>query len=104
MGTKTGGISWLDRNGRIFVKTAANMGESLSQTRTRWRQFGNGAGPIEINIEMPRPVFEYFEVAEIIDQHNKVRQDSVDFENSIEVKEWSFRLNSTVLGMVCTDA
>ena len=80
---KIGAISWLDRNRRTFVTTCRNMQESFSQTRTRWHQFGDGACPTVINIEMPRPVFEYFDVAGIIDQHNRVRQDSLNFEKSI---------------------
>ena len=100
---KSAGL-WLDRNRRTFVTTAGNMPEPFLQTRTRWRQVGDEACPVEINVAMPRPVFEYFEVAGVIDQHNRVRQDSLNLEKSIEVKEWSFRLNSTLLGMVRTDA
>ena len=77
-----GGILWLDRNRRTFVTRAGNMQESCS----RWRQLGDEACPVEINFAMPRPVFEYFEVAGIIDQHNRVRQHSLDLEKSIEVK------------------
>lgn len=53
---------------------------------------------------MPAPVAEYYEVSDMIDRHNCIRQDSLDLEKSIEVKDWSFRLNSTLLGIICTDA
>lgn len=80
------GISRLDRNRIAFVTTAGNMQKSCLQTCTLWSQFGDGACPVQINIEVRQSVFEYFEATGIIDQHNRVRQDSLDLEKSIEVK------------------
>ena len=40
----------------------------------------------------------------MIDRHNRIRQDSLALEKSFQVKEWSLRVNSTLLGMCITDA
>ena len=52
---------------------------------------------------MPELVNDYYAVACIIDAHNRIRQDSMDLEKTIRLKEWSFRINATLLGMILTD-
>lgn len=42
-------------------------------------------------------------MAGAIDQHNRIRQDTLNLEKSMEVKDWGFRANCTLLGMILTD-
>lgn len=53
---------------------------------------------------MPQIIRDYFTIFDKIDIHNRVGQDRLDLEKTIEVKEWSFRLNSTILGMILVDS
>ena len=97
-------VCWLDRNRRYFVATSGRLDTTAAQERVRWRQHSDGICPVEVRETMPELVKDYYSVAGIIDAHNRIRQDSLDLEKAIEVKEWSFRINSTLLGMVMTDA
>ena len=52
---------------------------------------------------MPEPVRNDFAVAGVIDRHNRIRQDSLNLEKTVEVKDLSFRMNCTLLGIVLGD-
>lgn len=69
-----------------------------------WRQQCDGACPIAFKLTMPQIIRDYFTIFDKIDIHNRVGQDRLDLEKTIEVKEWSFRLNSTILGMILVDS
>ena len=52
---------------------------------------------------MPLAVAQYYDVAGIIDRHNRVRQDGLDLEKMIGTHNWALRLGTTILGMIMTD-
>ena len=86
-----------------FVSTAGRLDVLSTQERVRWRQHNDGACPVEMRIQMPEVFRHYFAVSGVIDRHNRIRQDSLNLEKSVEVKDWSFRMNCTLLGIVLVD-
>ena len=96
-------LCWVDRHRRQFVSTVGDVKSETTQERTRWRQFEDGACPTECGVRMPLAVAQYYDVAGIIDRHNRVRQDGLDLEKMIGTHNWALRLGTTILGMIMTD-
>ena len=65
---------------------------------------GVGAERIMTRIDIPEAADAYFSAASKVDQHNRCRQDDLGIEKAFEVKEWSMRVNSTLLGICAVDA
>ena len=54
-----------------------------------------------VTVVVPQPEMcdIYYSACAKIDQHNRGRQEALDLEKKIEVKEWSSRVNMSILGM-----
>jgi len=74
------GVCWLDRSRKHIVATAGRISVTTQQQRIRWRQRTDGACPVEVHLDMPELVKDYFSVCGAIDTHNRIRQDSLDLE------------------------
>ena len=62
------------------------------------------AKKVATSIDIPEVADAYFSAASKVDQHNRCRQDDLDIEKAFEVKEWSMRVNSTLIGICAADA
>ena len=64
------------------------------------------AEPEILLLEIPQTEMSktYYEIAGKIEQHNRKRQDDLEFERWLRFKSWEKRLASTMLAIVCTDA
>jgi len=58
----------------------------------------------QIVIQNPLIVWMYYLFNDLVDRHNRLRQDSLNLEKKVEVKEWSFRLITSLLGIIVINA
>jgi hypothetical protein len=96
-------MSWLDRERRYFVATAYSAAEGEPYRRVRWRQLADGPERITITVPQPELAEVYYSCCASIDRHNRCRQADLGIEKSFQVKEWSFRVNSSLLAMIVVD-
>ena len=73
-------------------------------SRTRWRQSDAGISKQTFTIEKPEVAENYYSCCASIDQHNRCRQDDLMLERKLRTQDWSFRVNTTVLGICIADA
>jgi hypothetical protein len=95
---------WLDRERRYFVATASSAADGTPYSRVRWRQLENGPCRMEINVPQPEVADIYYSCCAAIDRHNRCRQADLRLEKKFQVKEWSFRVNSSLLAMIIVDS
>jgi hypothetical protein len=53
---------------------------------------------------LPEAAELYYSCCAKIDQHNRCRQADLEMEKRFPVKEWSFRVNSSLLAMIFVDS
>jgi Transposase IS4 len=98
---------WVDRERRYFIATAGSLAPGTDCVRYRWRQQDKtpDAEPnrISYTIPQPRAAEIYYSCCEKIDQHNRDRQDTLMLERKVQTKDWSLRVNMTLLGMIFVD-
>ena len=99
---------WMDRERRYFIATAGSMEAGGPYQRTRWRQVNQeeNAPPELVEMEIPQPKAAeiYYDTASSIDQHNRCRQDDLSIERKLGTKDWSKRVNLSILGMCVVDS
>ncbi len=61
--------------------------------------------PVQQDIVIPQPknTSDYFAVNDLIDRHNRQRQDDLQLEKKIECKRWDMQMGCGFLGMICVD-
>lgn len=97
-------ILWLDRERRYFISSASNSLPASSALRTRWRQEGDYATQVELNVSQPNAVELYYLICSRIDRHNRCRQSDFNIEKKLRTQSWAFRLNSSLLAMIIVDS
>ena len=95
---------WIDRDQRYFVSTSGSPDASSSFSRDRVCMVSGESRKVTEKISIPDVCRDYYSYCALVDRHNRHRQDSIDLEKKIEVKDWEFRVNSTLLGMCIVDA
>jgi hypothetical protein len=99
---------WVDRERRYFIATTGSVGEGQGIIRQRMRQVvDDGITPptmVTINIRQPIAAEEYYKCCGKIDQHNRDRQDTLQFERKIGTKDWSMRVNLGLVAMCIVDS
>ena len=100
---------WMDRDRRYFISTASSLEQGNAAIRTRWRQVEDVATNeeperLELIIPQPKVAEVYYETCAGVDQHNRSRQDNLKFERKLETKNWSVRVNLSILGIIIVDA
>ena len=96
---------YCDKNRYYFVTTCSNMCCVDPIYRVRLRQVQpveSGASPesVAIALNVPRAAQVYYSANGAIDQHNWIRQDTVQLERKIQTKVWHKRVNTTILGII----
>lgn len=98
-------LCWVDRNRRYFISTASTSRPGPVQQRVRWRNnTRDGSHQQVLSIEIPEVAHLYYSAAGKVDSHNRYRQGDLNMEGTFEVKEWSFRINTTMLSMCVVDS
>ena len=59
---------------------------------------------MNIEVEKPKVVEKYYATCAAIDQHNRCRQDDLQLERKIRVRDWDKRVNMGILGICVVDA
>ena len=100
---------WLDRERRYFISTTSSLAEGAPCRRIRYRQqesVESNVEPIrmEVLIKQPKAAEEYYLANDKVDQHNRHRQSGVMLEKKILTRDWSKRLNDSILSMCLVDA
>ena len=64
----------------------------------------HGSERVQLEIDQPDVVENYYSSCASIDQHNGCRQDDLMFERKLRMLDWSVRVNDSVLGIIIVDA
>ena len=97
-----------DRDRQYFISTDSGIERGIDIQHRRLRQVApveTHASPVhqEVVIPQPKACSDYFKVNDLIDRHNRQRQDDLDLEKKIETKRWDMRMGCGFLGMVVID-
>jgi hypothetical protein len=88
---------------RYFISTAISAAEGNPFLRIRWRQGEIGPARVEIVVPQPKAAELYKSCGAKIDKHYRWRQANLDLEKTVQMKEWSFRVNTSLLGIIVVD-
>ena len=98
---------WVDRERRYFIASTSSMQEGRPWVRKRLRQIVDDdvTDPETVELVVPQPqVAElYYKCCGMIDQHNRDRQDTLCLEHKVLTKDWSMRVNLSIVAMIMVD-
>ena len=98
---------WVDRERRYFIASTSSMQEGRPWVRKRLRQIVDDdvTEPKTVELVVPQPqVAElYYKCCGMIDQHNRDRQDTLCLEHKVLTKDWSMRVNLSIVAMIMVD-
>ena len=97
-------VVWVDRYRRYFVANTRSTIDGKLYTRTRWKQFYDGAHKVDMEVRQPEVAENYYGACAAIDQHNRCRQDDLMLERKLQTHAWSFGINSSILAIIVVDA
>ena len=103
-GNNVSAVLWVDRERRYFVATTGTTLPGQTIYRERWRRVGNVSKKTVTETAIPQVAQTYYSAASQIDRHNRCRQDDLDLEKKFQVKEWSLRVNTSLLAVCIVDA
>ena len=99
---------WVDREHCYFISTCSSLDQGSPSVRKRWRQIDtyDYANPINVQLIIPQPkvCHLYYQTFSSIDQHNRCCYTDLKLEKNLRTKEWSLRVNMTILGMIIVDS
>ena len=99
---------WMDRERWYFIANTSSLTAGSPYSRVRWRQIASvesNEPPVRTELSIPQPMAAelFYSVAATIDQHNHHRQDNLQLERKLGTKDWSLRVNFSILGMHIVD-
>lgn len=97
-------VLWVDRDRRYFIASAGCTLPGTTIYRDRFRKVGNTSIRVVTETEIPQIAETYYEAASQIDRHNRCRQSDLNLEKKFQVKEWSTRVNTSLLAMCIVDS
>ena len=97
-------LCWVDRARRYFISTSGSKRPGKSFERTRRHQEEGGPRKVRVVVPLPHVVEKYYGAAAAISQHNRYRQDGLGLEGKVQVKDWSKRVNISLLAICIVDA
>ena len=103
-GPEIGAILWVDRERRYFIATVGTTLPGATIYRERWRRIDNESRKTVTETSIPEVAETYYSAASQIDRHNRCRQDDPKLEKKFLVKEWSQRVNTSLLASCVVDA
>mgnify|MGYP006061302161 CR=1 FL=1 len=108
-GTSLYAFVWVDRNRRYFITNTSSLCHGRHYVRRRLRQVeavSTNEEPVQqtFTINQPKASELYYDVCGKIDHHNRRRHDTLRLERKVEVKDWSKRVNLSILGMIIVDS
>ena len=108
-GTSLYAFVLVDRNRRYFITNTSSLCHGRHYVRRRLRQveaLSTNEEPVQqtFTINQPKASELYYDVCGKIDHHNRRRHDTLRLERKVEVKDWSKRVNLSILGMIIVDS
>ena len=97
-------LMWVDRERRYFISTTSTSLDGSPYVRYCWRQMEGGPKRIEIKVRQLQVCEIYYNCCAQIDRCNRCRQDDLNIEKKIGTHDWSFRVNSSLLGIHIVDS
>jgi hypothetical protein len=95
-------LCWLDRNRRHFIGNAEGT-PAEPIFRTSWTQVSHNDhdDPERLELEIPQTAMtkSYYDICGAIDQHNRQRQDDLEYERWLLTKVWYKRVGSSIHGL-----
>ena len=99
-----GALLRVNRERRHFVTSAGTTIPSINIYRERWRKIGNVSKRIVTETAIPQIATTYYKAASQIDRHNCCRQQDLELEKKFKVREWSMRVNTSLLAICIVDS
>ena len=97
-------VLWVDRTRRYFVSSCGMTENGNVLGRLIWKHEQEESYQAYVRVDILWLVELYYESASMIERYNCVEQHNLDFEEKVQSKEWSFRVNTSILGMTCSEA
>ncbi|KNC85700.1 hypothetical protein SARC_02111 [Sphaeroforma arctica JP610] len=97
-------LVWSDRNRKYFISTQSTTKPGTTISRMRVRNDGNTIAAKEVRCQQPQLVEQYFIYNDIVDRHNRHRQDTLNHEKKLEVRTWHKRVATSLLAMCIVNA
>jgi hypothetical protein len=97
-------VMCLDSERIYFISTTSSAVEGAAYSRTRWSQGPAGPERFTFSVPQPRVAAIYYSACAQIDRHNRCRQDDLMLERKYVTRDWSMRVNLSLLGMRIVDA
>jgi hypothetical protein len=100
---------WMDRERRYFIANTSSLEAGTQYAKTRWRQIApveSNEDPVRVERTIPQPKAAelfYSVAASSIDRHNRSRQDNLQLERKLGTRDWSTRVNFSIIGMHIVD-
>ena len=86
-----------------FIYNTSSLKPGLPYARDKLRQVGDSpnADPVHVQFEINKPRVDerYYSRNPKIDESNQTRQDDFQLERNLQTKDWSIRVNTSILGM-----
>ncbi len=99
-----GAVLWVDRERRHFISSVGTTLPGANIYRERWRRIGNESMKTVTETRVPQIAETYYAAAAQIDRHNRCRQKDLQLEKKFMVREWSIRVNTSLLAICIVDS
>lgn len=90
-------VAWVDWNRQCFVLRVCKTTTGDKQVRIRWRKGYSASTHERQFVAKPSLLNNYYSSARMIYTHNRMQKDNIAQEKSIQVKERSMWVNSSLL-------
>ena len=94
---------WVDSERRYLISNTSSLKPGLPYTRDTLRQVNNSTNTdpfcVEFDINKPRVDESYYSRKLKIDDSNRTRQDNFQLERKLTTKDWSIKVNPSIIGM-----
>ena len=94
---------WADRTRKYFISTCGSTVAAPPIHRSRWKETGYGPEKVDLEIPIHRIAATYFRYCDVVDHHNRSRQDTLNLEK-FEFKTWDMRVVTMLVGILVVDA
>jgi len=80
-------MMWVDRERGDFVSSTSTSLPGNPYDRVRWRQMGEDAERVALNVELPQVAQAYYECCAQFDGHNRCRQNDLQLEHKLQTHD-----------------
>ena len=96
-------LVWVDKDRIYFISNTSSLKHGMPYERDRLRKLDDSPHAytvrVEFDINQPRVSEIYYSINQKIDQSNRKRQDDLQLDRKLQTKDWSIRVNTSVIGI-----